>query len=45
MMKRGRNEHKEYVIEMLNKLDDTDETFLKQLCVIIRKHIDKSRGR
>ena len=45
MMKPVKNEYKEYIIEMLNKLDDTDEAFLKQLCVIIRKHIDKSRGR
>ena len=45
MMKQVENEYKEYIIEMLNKLDDTDEIFLKQLCVIIRKHIDRNRGR
>ena len=45
MMKQMENEYKEYIIEMLNKLDDTDEIFLKQLCVIIRKHIDRNRGR
>lgn len=45
MMKQMENEYKEYIIEMLDKLDDTDETFLKQLCVIIRKHIDRNRGR
>lgn len=45
MMKQMENEYKEYIIEMLDKLDDTDEIFLKQLCVIIRKHIDRNRGR
>ena len=45
MMKQMENEYKEYIIEMLDKLDDTDEIFLKQLCVIIRKHIERNRGR
>ncbi len=45
MMKQMENEYKEYIIEMLDKLNDTDETFLKQLCVIIQKHIDRNRGR
>lgn len=32
---------KQYISEMLAKLDDSDEVFLKQLCVIIRKHLDR----
>ena len=32
---------KQYIGEMLAKLDDSDEIFLKQLCVIIRKHLDR----
>ena len=32
---------KQYIREMLAKLDDSDEIFLKQLCVIIRKHLDR----
>lgn len=32
---------KQYISEMLTKLDDSDEIFLKQLCVIIRKHLDR----
>ena len=41
----GRNEYKSYIVEMLNKLDDSDESFLKQLCVLIRKHLERKRGR
>lgn len=32
---------KQYISEMLAKLDEMDEKFLKQLCVIIRKHLDR----
>lgn len=32
---------KQYISEMLAKLDETDEKILKQLCVIIRKHLDR----
>lgn len=32
---------KQYISETLAKLDDSDEVFLKQLCVIIRKHLDR----
>ena len=35
------DEYKEYIVEMLDKLDESDEIFLKQLCVIIRKHLDR----
>ena len=38
-MKKVDNEYKSYIVEMLNKLDDSDESFLKQLCVLIRKHL------
>ena len=31
-------ETKQYINE---KLDESDEIFLKQLCVIIRKHLDR----
>ena len=34
-------ETKQYINEMLAKLDQSDEIFLKQLCVIIRKHLDR----
>ena len=34
-------ETKQYINEMLAKLDESDEIFLKQLCVIIRKHLDR----
>lgn len=34
-------ETKLYINEMLAKLDESDEIFLKQLCVIIRKHLDR----
>lgn len=44
-MKKVDNEYKSYIVEMLNKLDDSDESFLKQLCVLIRKHLERKRGR
>ena len=34
-------ETKQYINEMLAKLDESDEIFLKQLSVIIRKHLDR----
>ena len=33
---------KQYINEMLAKMDESDEIFLKQLCVIIRKHLDRT---
>ena len=44
-MKKVDNEYKSYIVEMLNKLEDSDESFLKQLCVLIRKHLERKRGR
>ena len=35
------SETKQYINEMLAKLDESDEIFLKQLSVIIRKHLDR----
>lgn len=37
------DEYKEYIVEMLNKLDNSDETFLKQLIILIR-NISKGKG-
>lgn len=39
------DEYKEYIVEMLDKLDESDETFLKQLIILIRKHLERKRGR
>ena len=39
------DDHKEYIVEMLDKLDESDETFLKQLIILIRKHLERKRGR
>ncbi len=44
-MKKVENEYKTYIIEMLEKLDDTDIAFLKQVYAIIRVHIERKRGR
>lgn len=44
-MKKVDPEYKNYIAEMLNKLDDSDESFLKQLCVLIKKHFERKRGR
>lgn len=41
-MKKAENT-KQYISEMLAKLDESDEMFLKQLCVIIRKHLDRKQ--
>lgn len=39
------DEYKECIIEMLDKLDPSDETFLRQLIILIRKHFERKRGR
>lgn len=39
------DEYKQQIMEMLDKLDSSDETFLRQLIVLIRKHLDRKRGR
>ena len=39
------DEYKEYIMEMLDKLDSSDETFLRQLISLIRKHLERKRGR
>lgn len=44
-MKKVDNEYKSCIVEMLNKLDDSDESFLKQLYVLIKKHLERKRGR
>lgn len=38
------DEYKEYIMEILDKLDASDETFLKQLIILIRKHLERRRG-
>lgn len=43
-MKR-QEEYKSYIVEMLDKLDSSDETFLKQLIILIKKHLERKRGR
>ncbi len=42
-MKR-QEEYKSYIVEMLDKLDSSDETFLKQLIILIKKHLERKRG-
>ena len=42
-MKR-QEEYKNYIVEMLDKLDSSDETFLKQLIILIKKHLERKRG-
>ena len=39
------DEYKEYIAEMLDTLDDSAEAFLKQLIILIRKHLERKRGR
>ena len=39
------DEYKEYIVEMLDKQESSDETFLKQLIILIRKHLESTRGR
>ena len=43
-MKR-QEEYKSCIVEMLDKLDSSDETFLKQLIILIKKHLERKRGR
>lgn len=43
-MKR-QEEYKSYIVEMLDKLDSSDEIFLKQLIILIKKHLERKRGR
>lgn len=38
-------EYKKIIIEMLSKLDESDEKFLKQLRILIKNHIERKRGR
>lgn len=38
-------EYKKIIIEMLNKLDESDEKFLKQLRILLKNHIERKRGR
>ena len=35
---------KEFVIEMVKKVDDSDKKFLRQVFTIIKRHLDK-KGR
>lgn len=38
-------EYKKIIIEMLNKLDESDEKFLKQLRILLKNHLERKRGR
>lgn len=38
------DEYKSYIIEMLEKMDSADETFLKQIIILIKKHLERKRG-
>lgn len=33
------------IIQMIHKLDQSDEIFIKQLYIIVKKHFVKKRGR
>lgn len=37
-------EYKKTIAEMLNKLDESDEKFLKQLRILLRNHLERKRG-
>lgn len=37
-------EYKNKIMEMLNKLDESDERFLKQLCILLRNHLKRKNG-
>lgn len=39
------DEYKQRITEMLDKLDSSDEVFFKQLIILIRKHLERKRGR
>lgn len=36
--------YKKIIIELIEKLEESDERFLKQLYTIIKKHLGKERG-
>lgn len=38
-------EYKKIIIEMLNRLDESDEKFLKQLRILLKNHLERKRGR
>ena len=38
-------DHKNEIIKLINKLNASDETFLKQVYIIIKKHFDRREGR
>ena len=38
------DEYKSYIMEMLEKMDSADETFLKQIIILIKKHLERKRG-
>lgn len=37
------DEYKSYIMEMLEKMDSADETFLKQIIILIKKHLERKR--
>ena len=38
-------DYKAEIIKLINKLNASDETFLKQVYIIIKKHFDRREGR
>ena len=38
-------DYKNEIIKLINKLNASDETFLKQVYIIIKKHFDRRGGR
>ena len=38
-------DYKNEIIKLINKLNSSDETFLKQVYIIIKKHFDRREGR
>lgn len=38
-------DYKNEIIKLINKLNASDETFLKQVYIIIKKHFDRREGR
>lgn len=38
-------DYKAEIIKLINKLNALDETFLKQVYIIIKKHFDRREGR
>ncbi len=38
-------EYKKIIIEMLNYLDDSDIAFLRKIYTLIKRHIERERGR